>query len=92
MTRGFGSIDPHPHLNLDRLLRRHHRQTVLEIAIRPRNLIHAVLGAAQAGHQTTPAPLPKTDNNAGLKNVLVDGAIGNAVGAGIGGLRRWRRT
>lgn len=31
-------------------------------------------------------PVPKTDSNAGLKDVLVEGAIGTPVGAGIGGL------
>lgn len=34
----------------------------------------------------TLAPVPKTDSNTGLKDMLVDGAIGTAVGAGIDGL------
>jgi len=33
-----------------------------------------------------PAPEPKTDSNATLKGVLVDGAIGTAVGTGMGAL------
>lgn len=34
----------------------------------------------------TQAPVPKEDSNAVLKDVLVDGTIGTAVGAGLGGL------
>jgi len=34
----------------------------------------------------TLAPAPQEDSNAVLKNVLVDGTIGTAVGAGLGGL------
>lgn len=34
----------------------------------------------------TPAPAPKEDSNAVLKDVLVDGTIGTAVGVGIGAL------
>nr|MDP2190137.1 hypothetical protein [Rhodoferax sp.] len=34
----------------------------------------------------TPAPAPKADSNAVLKDVIVDGAIGTAVGAGLGAL------
>ena len=34
----------------------------------------------------TAAPVPKEDSNAVLKDVLVDGSIGTAVGAGLGGL------
>ncbi len=34
----------------------------------------------------TAAPAPKEDSNAVLKDVLVDGSIGMAVGAGVGGL------
>ncbi|WP_296446155.1 hypothetical protein [Rhodoferax sp. UBA5149] len=34
----------------------------------------------------TSAPVPKADSNAVLKDVLVDGTIGTAVGAGLGAL------
>ncbi len=34
----------------------------------------------------TASPAPKEDSNAVLKDVLVDGSIGTAVGAGVGGL------
>lgn len=34
----------------------------------------------------TAAPVPRDDSNAVLKDVLVDGSIGTAVGAGLGGL------
>jgi hypothetical protein len=34
----------------------------------------------------TSQPMPKEDSNAVLKDVLVDGTIGTAVGAGLGGL------
>lgn len=34
----------------------------------------------------TAAPVPREDSNAVLKDVLVDGSIGTALGAGVGGL------
>lgn len=45
-----------------------------------------IFAADSAAPPAPPAPAPQAESNEVLKNVLVDGAIGTAVGTGIGAL------